>query len=86
MGIAGPPRIIDRLGEAAGDFQRLQVAVERAKRETGGPITQGDLTLSLIPLLNTRLMKVADVEPARLRSRQDLLRYMVKLGKRFRMR
>jgi acyl dehydratase len=78
---------VDKFAEATGDFQWIHVDVERANREIGGPIAHGYLTLSLIPLLNTSLLKVAGVERA-LNYGSDKIRFvnMVKVGKRIRMR
>jgi acyl dehydratase len=42
---------IDRFAEVTGDRQWIHVDVERARREIGGPIAHGLLTLSLLPVL-----------------------------------
>lgn len=78
---------VDKFAEATGDFQWIHVDVERANREIGGPIAHGYLTLSLIPLLNSSLMKVTGIERA-LNYGSDKIRFvnMVKVGKRIRMR
>jgi acyl dehydratase len=78
---------VDTFAEATGDFQWIHVDVERANREIGGPIVHGYLTLSLIPLLNTSVMKVEGLERA-LNYGSDKVRFVntVKVGKRIRMR
>jgi len=47
---------IDRFAEVTGDRQWIHVDVERARREIGGPIAHGFLTLSLLPTLTTSVM------------------------------
>jgi len=47
---------IDRFAEITGDRQWIHVDVERARREIGGPIAHGFLTLSLLPTLTTSVM------------------------------
>src|ERR1700749_1016743 len=43
--------LINQFADATGDHQWIHVDVERAKREMGGTIAHGYLTLSLIPYL-----------------------------------
>ncbi len=52
---------IDRFAEATGDHQWIHVDVERAKREIGGTIAHGFLTLSLVPVLMAASLKVEGV-------------------------
>ncbi len=78
---------VDKFAEATGDPQWIHVDVERARREMGGTIAHGYLTLSLIPLLDSSVMQVAGVGRA-LNYGSDKVRYlnMVKAGKRIRVR
>ena len=78
---------VDKFAEATGDFQWIHVDVERATREMGGPIAHGYLTVSLLPFLNSGLMKVEGVARA-LNYGSDKVRFinMVKVGKRIRLR
>ena len=54
---------IDKFAEATGDHQWIHVDVERAKKEMPGgkTIAHGYLTLSLIPMLGTQIMRVTGV-------------------------
>lgn len=52
---------IDAFAEVTGDRQWIHVDVARATREIGGPIAHGFLTLSLIPLLSSDLVRVEGV-------------------------
>ncbi|MGE0830585.1 MAG: MaoC/PaaZ C-terminal domain-containing protein, partial [Hyphomonadaceae bacterium] len=52
---------VNQFAEATGDFQWIHVDVERAKREMGGPIAHGFLTLSLIPVLGEGMLVLDDV-------------------------
>jgi acyl dehydratase len=47
---------INRFAEITGDRQWIHVDVERARREIGGPIAHGLLTLSLLPVLTASVM------------------------------
>jgi acyl dehydratase len=47
---------IERFADVTGDRQWIHVDVERAKREIGGPIAHGLLTLSLLPVLTASVM------------------------------
>ena len=78
---------VHKFAEATGDFQWIHVDVERAKREMGGTIAHGYLTLSLIPFLNAGLRPVEDVTRA-LNYGSDKVRFinMVKVGARVRLR
>ena len=49
---------IDRFAELTGDRQWIHVDVERARREIGGPIAHGLLTLSLLPALTASVLDV----------------------------
>jgi acyl dehydratase len=78
---------VNRFAEATGDLQWIHVDVDRAKREIGGAIAHGYLTLSLIPLLSQGVLEVQGVERA-LNYGSDKVRFsnMVKVGQRVRMR
>ncbi|MBB5446755.1 MULTISPECIES: MaoC family dehydratase [unclassified Paraburkholderia] len=51
---------VDRFAEATGDRQWIHIDPERAKRESpfGGPVAHGFLTLSLIPALLGKTVKI----------------------------
>ena len=78
---------INQFAEATGDHQWIHVDVERATREIGGPIAHGYLTLSLIPFLGAKLLKVNGVTRG-INYGSDKVRFtnMVKVGKRIRLR
>jgi acyl dehydratase len=54
---------IDKFADATGDHQWIHVDVERAKKEMPGgkTIAHGFLTLSLIPMLGARILRVTGV-------------------------
>ena len=49
---------IDRFAELCGDHQWIHVDVERAKREIGGTIAHGFLTMSLMSTMSAQIMRV----------------------------
>ena len=53
---------IDRFAGATGDFEWFHVDVERAKREMGGTIAHGFLTLSIVPMLWSQIARITDYE------------------------
>jgi acyl dehydratase len=53
---------IDRFAELCGDHQWIHVDVERAKREIGGTIAHGFLTVSLMSTMSAQIMRVKDVK------------------------
>src|SRR5205085_12449771 len=53
---------IDKFAELCGDHQWIHVDVERAKREIGGTIAHGFLTLSLMSTMSAQIMRVKDVK------------------------
>jgi len=53
---------IDRFAELCGDHQWIHVDVERAKREIGGTIAHGFLTMSLMSTMSARIMRVKNVK------------------------
>ena len=52
---------VNKFAEATGDHQWIHVDVERATKELGHPIAHGYLTLSLLPMLASQVMKVDGV-------------------------
>src|SRR5213595_1327715 len=54
---------IDKFADATGDHQWIHVDIERAKKEMPGgkTIAHGFLTLSLIPMLAAKIMRVGGV-------------------------
>ena len=78
---------VNQFAEATGDHQWIHVDVERATREIGGPIAHGYLTLSLIPFLSSKIMRVSGVTRG-INYGSDKVRFtsMVKVGKRIRLR
>jgi acyl dehydratase len=78
---------VDKFAEATGDFQWIHVDVERAKKEFGGTIVHGFLTLSLIPFLSEGLLDVSGVSRA-INYGSDKVRFtnMVPVGARVRLR
>ena len=78
---------VNEFADATGDHQWIHVDVERAKREIGGPIAHGYLTLSLIPHLAAGLLPVKGVTRG-INYGSDKVRFvtMVRVGKRIRLR
>lgn len=78
---------VNQFAEATGDHQWIHVDVERATKEIGGPIAHGYLTLSLIPFLGAKLLRITGVTRG-INYGSDKVRFtnMVKVGKRVRMR
>ncbi|MBD3641560.1 MAG: MaoC family dehydratase [Marinobacter sp.] len=56
--------MINAFADATGDHQWIHVDVERAKRESPwrSPVAHGYLTASLIPMLNSQVLKVTGTE------------------------
>ncbi len=52
---------VNKFAEATGDHQWIHVDVERATKELGHPIAHGYLTLSLLPMLASQVMKIDGV-------------------------
>ncbi|MGH7025277.1 MAG: MaoC family dehydratase [Caulobacteraceae bacterium] len=78
---------VNEFADATGDHQWIHVDIERAKREIGGPIAHGYLTLSLIPFLSSGLLPVKGVTRG-INYGSDKVRFtgMVRVGKRVRLR
>jgi acyl dehydratase len=53
---------IDRFADLCGDHQWIHVDVERAKREIGGTIAHGFLTMSLMSTMSAQIMRVNNVK------------------------
>jgi acyl dehydratase len=52
---------VNLFADATGDHQWIHVDVERATKELGAPIAHGYLTLSLLPMLSAKVMKIDGV-------------------------
>lgn len=52
---------INMFADATGDHQWIHVDVEKATKLMGAPIAHGYLTLSLLPLLSSQVMRVSGV-------------------------
>jgi acyl dehydratase len=78
---------IDRFAEVTQDHQWIHVDVERARREMGGAIAHGLLTLSLLPVLTASVLDVEGVTRS-LNYGFDKVRYLspVPAGARIRSR
>ncbi len=54
---------VNMFADATGDHQWIHIDVERAKKEmpTGGTIAHGYMTLSLIPMLSSQILRIEGV-------------------------
>lgn len=54
---------VNLFADATGDHQWIHIDVERAKKEmpTGGTIAHGYMTLSLIPMLSSQILRIEGV-------------------------
>lgn len=79
--------MIDRFADATGDRQWIHVDVERARREMGGTIAHGLLTLSLLPDMAAEVLQLEGVKSG-LNYGFDRIRFTcpVAAGSRIRMR
>ncbi|MEQ1650016.1 MAG: MaoC family dehydratase [Hyphomicrobiaceae bacterium] len=79
--------LIDAFADATGDHQWIHVDVERAKKEIGGTIAHGFLTLSLMPSMVHDVLKVEGLARA-LNYGFDKIRFtgVVPAGAKVRMR
>ena len=79
--------LIDAFADATGDHQWIHVDVERAKKEIGGTIAHGFLTLSLMSAMTMDLMHITGIARA-LNYGFDKVRFtgVVPSGARVRMR
>ncbi len=78
---------VNKFAEATGDFQWIHVDVERAKKEMGGTIAHGYLTVSLLPHLGHGFMAITGVTRG-INYGSDKVRFLnpVKVGARIRLR
>jgi acyl dehydratase len=78
---------VNQFADATGDHQWIHVDVERATTEMGGPIAHGYLTLSLIPHLASKILRLKGVARG-INYGADKVRFtnMVRVGKRVRLR
>ncbi len=79
--------LIDAFADATGDHQWIHVEVERAKKEIGGTIAHGFLTLSLMSAMSMATLQVTGVSRA-LNYGFDKIRFtgVVPAGSKIRMR
>ncbi len=78
---------VNLFADATGDHQWIHVDVERAKKEMGGPIAHGFLTLSLLPMLGAEVLRVEGVSRG-INYGSDKVRFtnMVPVGSKVRLR
>lgn len=78
---------VNMFAEATGDHQWIHVDVERATQAMGGPIAHGYLTLSLLPMLGSEVLKVTGVSRG-INYGSDKVRFtnMVPVGSKVRLR
>ncbi|MBL8550493.1 MAG: MaoC family dehydratase [Hyphomonadaceae bacterium] len=78
---------VDEFARATGDDQWIHIDVERAKREMGGTIAHGYLTLSLIPVMARDILKITGVGHG-VNYGSDKVRFtnMVRVGARIRLK
>jgi acyl dehydratase len=78
---------VDEFARATGDDQWIHVDVERAKREMGGTIAHGYLTLALIPYLARSIIRITGVAHG-VNYGCDKVRFtnMVRVGHRVRLK
>lgn len=78
---------VNKFADATGDHQWIHVDVERAKKEMGGTIAHGFLTLSLLPMLGAEVLRVEGVKRG-INYGSDKVRFtnMVPVGSKVRLR
>lgn len=78
---------VNMFAEATGDHQWIHVDVERATKEIGHPIAHGYLTLSLLPMLGSEVLRVQGVTRG-INYGTDKVRFtnMVPVGSKVRLR
>jgi acyl dehydratase len=78
---------VNMFAEATGDHQWIHVDVERATKELGGPIAHGFLTLSLLPMLGSEVLRVEGTTRG-INYGSDKVRFtgMVPVGSKVRLR
>jgi len=78
---------VNMFAEATGDHQWIHVDVERATQELGGPIAHGFLTLALLPMLGSEVLRVEGTTRG-INYGSDKVRFtgMVPVGSKVRLR
>lgn len=78
---------VNKFADATGDHQWIHVDVERATKEIGGPIAHGFLTLSLLPMLGSEVLRVEGTTRG-INYGSDKVRFtnMVPVGSKVRLR
>ncbi|KCZ53714.1 MaoC family dehydratase [Hyphomonas beringensis] len=78
---------VNKFADATGDHQWIHVDVERATKELGTPIAHGFLTLSLLPMLGSEVLRVSGTTRG-INYGSDKLRFtnMVPVGSKVRLR
>lgn len=78
---------VNMFADATGDHQWIHVDVERAKKELGTPIAHGFLTLSLLPMLGSEVLRVSGTTRG-INYGSDKVRFtnMVPVGSKVRLR
>lgn len=78
---------VNKFAEATGDHQWIHVDVARATKEIGGPIAHGFLTLSLLPMLGSEVLRVEGTTRG-INYGSDKVRFtnMVPVGSKVRLR
>ena len=79
--------MINAFAETTGDHQWIHVDVERATKELGSPIAHGFLTLSLLPMLGSEVLRVSGTTRG-INYGSDKVRFtnMVPVGSKVRLR
>ncbi len=78
---------VNLFADATGDHQWIHVDVEKATQAMGGPIAHGFLTLSLLPMLGSEVLRVEGVTRG-INYGSDKVRFtnMVPVGSKVRLR
>ena len=78
---------VNMFAEATGDHQWIHVDVERATKELGSPIAHAFLTLSLLPMLGSEVLRVSGTTRG-INYGSDKVRFtnMVPVGSKVRLR
>ncbi|MFN7163448.1 MAG: MaoC family dehydratase [Hyphomonas sp.] len=78
---------VNLFADATGDHQWIHVDVEKATKAMGGPIAHGFLTLSLLPMLGSEVLRVEGVTRG-INYGSDKVRFtnMVPVGSKVRLR
>ncbi|MBA3070002.1 MAG: MaoC family dehydratase [Hyphomonas sp.] len=78
---------VNKFADATGDHQWIHVDVEKATKLMGGPIAHGFLTLSLLPMLGSEVLRIDGVTRG-INYGSDKVRFtnMVPVGSKVRLR